>query len=418
MSSMSRLRFGAAVLCCGMVALHLAFFWLARRDALAGAADFRIFYTAALMMRRGQGDVLYVDDTQSKTQQEIAPGVVRRQGVLPYNHPPFEAALFLPFTYMTFLQGYFVWGVANLLFLSGCLFLIYPWVPRLRSMFPVIWCFAPLAFMPIATALIQGQDSILLLFLYCLTYDALRRGHSLRAGIYLGLGLFKFHLVLPFVLILLFTRRWRTLAGFLITSSVDLGVSWLMVGWRELIEYPRYVLHINALQPFHIIVPQNMPNLRGLLTGWGFTPRAPLWLEGILAAVSLAVLVWASRQWIPEDVRDIRAWDYGFSIALISTFMVGYHSYSYDMSILFLPLLLTLEHALGLRKQTHTALVYIVGIMFLSPVYLLLTLRIEHQNLFCIVLLCFAGCLALSRTRTELPASASRSTELLAAQPR
>lgn len=397
--------------------LHLAFFWLARRDAFSGSADFRIFYTASLMLRRGQGDVLYLDETQGKTQEEIAPQVVRRQGVLPYNHPPFEAALFLPVTYLAFLQAYFVWSVVNLLLLAACLFSIYPWVPRLRSMFPIVWCFAPLAFMPIATTLITGQDSILLLFLYCLAYGALRRGHDLQAGIYLGLGLFKFHLVLPFVLILLFARRWRTLAGFVITGAFDLGLSWFLVGWRELIEYPRYVLHVNRLQPFHIIVPQNMPNLRGLLTGWGFTPRPPLWLEGVLAIVSLWLLVWASRHWRPGDLRDIRAWDYGFSIALISTFMVGYHSYSYDMSILFVPLLLTLEHALGRWTQTHPALPFIVGIMFLSPVYLLLTLRLAHQSLFCIVLLCFAGCLAAAAARTEPPASANRSTELLAAQP-
>lgn len=417
MPGVSRLRFGAAVFCCGMVALHLAFFWLARRDAFSGSSDFRIFYTAALMLRRGQGDVLYSDETQRKTQQEIVPAVVHRQGLLPYNHPPFEAALFLPFTYLKYLQGYFVWGFLNFLLLAACLFSLKPWVPRLRSMFPVIWCLAPLAFMPVATTLIHGQDSILLLLVYCLTYAALRRGHPVWAGVYLGLGLFKFHLVLPFVLILLFLRYWRTLAGFAITTCLDLGLSWWMVGWRGLLEYPRYVLHINAMQPFHIIVPQNMPNLRGLLTGWGFTPRAPLWLEGVLAIVSLCVLVWASRHWKVDDLRDVEAWDYGFSIALISSFLVGYHSYSYDMTILLVPIFLTLEHILGVRARNHAALTLIVGIMFLSPVYLLLTLRSAHLNLFCIVLLCFAGYLAVSEAKTEPPTSANRNTELLAAQP-
>ena len=417
MPSVSRLRFGASALCCSMVVLHLALFWLARRSVFSGDADFKIFYTAALIVRRGEGRVLYVDATQEKVEQEIAPALVPAHGALPYNHPPFEAALFLPFTYLGFLRAYLVWTLVNLLLLAACLILIYPWVPRLRSMIPVVWCVAPLAFMPIATALILGQDSILLLFLYCLAYSALRRGHHLRAGIYLGLGLFKFHLVLPFVLILLLRRRWRILAGFAITAGFDLGLSWLLVGWRELIEYPRYVLHINQLQPLHIIVPQNMPNLRGLLTGWGFIPLPPFWVEGLLAILSLVLLTWASRQWRPGDWGDIGAWNYGFSIALVSTFIVGYHSYSYDMSILLLPLLLALEHALGVRKQFRIALTCIAAIMFLSPVYLLLTLRLRHQSLFCIVLLCFAACLAVSQAKTEPRASADRSTELLAAQP-
>ncbi|HKU28538.1 MAG TPA: glycosyltransferase family 87 protein [Candidatus Sulfotelmatobacter sp.] len=410
-----RLRFGVAVFCLGMLDLHFAFFWMARKYAFSGSPDFKIFYAAALMLKRGQGDMLYSDSLQEKTEEELAPEVVRNHGALPYNHPPFEAALFVPLTYLSFLRAYLAWTLLNLLFLAVSLFLIYPWVPRIRSLFPVTWYIAPLAFFPIAYAFMQGQDSVLLLFLYCLAYVALRKQQDLRAGIFLGLGLFKFHLVLPFVFLLLVARRWRTIAGFLISAMFDFVVSWLLVGWKELIKYPGYTLHIDRLQPFRVIVPRNMPNIRGLLTGWGSAPHPPVWLEVILVVVSLFVLGWASRQWRPGDLRDEGTWNRGFSIAMISTFLVGYHGYNQDMSMLLLPVLLIIEHTLSAARNA-TALKILAGIMFFTPLYLLLTFHVSHQNLFCIVLLCLAVLLAVSGDTEQRPASSGRGTELLTAQ--
>jgi hypothetical protein len=88
-------------------------------------------------------------------------------------------------------------------------------------------------------ALIQGQDSILLLFLYCLVFLGLRRNAEFSGGSWLGLGVFKYHLVVPFVVPLL--RRKKLTAGFMVVVVLLGLISLAVTGWQGLLSYPRYV---------------------------------------------------------------------------------------------------------------------------------------------------------------------------------
>ncbi|HEV2399229.1 MAG TPA: glycosyltransferase family 87 protein [Candidatus Sulfotelmatobacter sp.] len=376
--------------------MHAALYWVARSQILSGSPDFRIFYTAGRMLRSGEGHVLYADDVQKKIQREFAGAAVARGGPLPYNHPPFEVLLFLPLIYLPYLLAYGAWFLINLLLVAAGIYCVRSRLPTLICNFGLIAILAPLAFFPIAYALMQGQDSILLLALYSLAYMALRRKQDLHAGVWLGLGLFKFHLVLPFAFILLLRRRWLTLIGMFLIACVEGITSWLLVGGRELLIYPRFVWQVNRQQSPGVIVPANMPNLRGLFTGWSGMNPPPHWIEIGLILASVALLVWASRQWAPDRPTDLPNWDIGFSVCVFAAYLVGYHSYNQDMSVLLLPLLLALDRTLAGWTETSTVLKILLGLMFFSPLYLFLTLRLSHQNLFSIVLLCFAAYLAFS----------------------
>ncbi len=415
MPTLPRLRFALASFFLGMIIVHGVFFWAVREKLVLGFSDFRIFYTAGLMLRRGDGRVLYSEELQTKIEREFAPEAVRRSGPLPYNHPPFEAILYAPMTYLPYFSAYSLWFLVNILLLAGSVYHLRWSLPTLNSDFRWILILAPLAFFPIAYALMQGQDSILLLALYSLAYTAMRRGKDLRSGAYLGLGLFKFHLVLPFACILLLRRRWRALTGMGLIAVVEALISWALVGGRELLYYPRFIWQVNRkLEPW-VIVPANMGNLRGLFTGWKAMNPPPHWIEIALFAASLGLLVWASRQWRPLDALNSHQWDCGFSVCMVVTYLVGYHGYNQDMSFLLLPLLLALDRVLSGQWETAAGLKSVLGLMFLSPLYLLLTLQLSHQNLFSIVLLCFAGYLGASAARGEPRASANKRTELLSA---
>jgi len=409
MLNLRRFRLATSAFSIGMICLHLLVFWMARHQVTAGLPDFRIFYTAGLMIRRGQAHILYNDDVQLTTQREFVSPEFPLEDPLPYNHPPFEALLYVPFTHLPYLPAYSLWFLVNLGLLAVAIHVIRPWVPTLASQFAGPLLLIPLAFFPVAYALMQGQDSILLMVLYCLSYAAFRRRQAMRAGIYLGLGLFKFHLVLPFAFILLLKRQWRALVGVVLSASSEIAVSLALVGWKELLEYPRYAWHVNRRRLTFVIAPENMPNLRGLLTGWSGLGEARLWLELALIIVSFALLVWAARQWKTADVINPAVWDAGISVSMIATFLVGYHGYNQDLSILLLPLLLTIEHALqddGIKVRT--ALQVSLGLMFLSPLYLALTLRYMHQNLYALVLLSLAASIAASSTQLQM---ARRHTE-------
>lgn len=136
-------------------------FWPAHRQALTGWPDLSIFYTAGAMIRRGPAQLLYSVGAQSRIQREL-PEPFAGRGVLPYNHPPFEA---LPYAAMT---------------------------------------------------------------------------------------------------------GWRALKGVLGTASIEVVISWMIAGTKTLAQYPVYVLQVNRRRsPGVIIVPDNMPNLRGLFMAWG-----------------------------------------------------------------------------------------------------------------------------------------------------
>ncbi len=414
MSDRPKLRFALTSFCLGMIALHCAVFWLARYRVQAGSPDFSIFYTAGLMLRQDRGPVLYSADAQRATWREVVPGAAVRDHPLPFNHPPFEAVPFLCMTYLPYLRAYLLWFLVNLLLIGVSAYLMRPWLPTVESGFRSLLILAPLAFFPVAYALLQGQDSILLLVLYCLAYGSFRRARDMRAGVFLGLGLFKFHLVLPFVFVLLLRRRWRAVGGMLLGLGFDFAVSWAVVGWKQLLYYPRYILQINRQQPPGVIVPENMPNLRGLFTGWSELKPPAAWLQLVLIAVSVGLLVWASRYWRPENLREVDAWNKGFSIAMVATFLVGYHSYNHDMSILLLPVLVTVDGILGEQSQRLGAgtkrLEVVLALMFFTPLYLIMTLHYSHENLFALVLLGLVCCLAMSPATARPLALASTAT--------
>jgi len=415
MLNRSTVRFALAAFLLGMICIHAVLFWVVRQHVVTGSSDFRIFYTAGLMVRRGEGRVLYNEELQEKFQREFALPAVNRGGPLPYNHPPFEALLYVPFTYLPYFSAYCLWFVVNLLVIGGSIYLVRGRLRTLTRDFRSFVIFAPLAFFPIVYALLQGQDSILLLGSYFLVYSALLRKKDVQAGACLGLGLFKFHLVLPFACMLLLRRRWRVLAGFLVVAVVEGLVSLVMVGGRELLFYPRFAWQINRQQAPGVIVPANMGNLRGLFTGWRGMNPAPYSVEIALVIASIILMVWASRQWRPELV-DAQNWDGGFSVCLIVTYLVGYHGYNQDMSFLLLPLLLAMDRMLAAWEKTGAGMKCLLGLMFFSPLYLLLTLQLSHQNLFSIVLLCLAGYLA--RAATARPqALANRNRQLLSVLP-
>jgi hypothetical protein len=380
----------------GMALLNALIFCSAWKQVVKGLPDYSIFYTAGLTMRRGQGHVLYDNSTQWQLQREFVSVANQRDAPLPYNHPAFEVLLFVPLTYLSYVSSYELWVAFNLLLLCGILLFLRARIPELQFLSPWLVLLAALAFFPIAYALMQGQDSILLLALYCLAYAALRRGREFQAGVWLGLGLFKFHLVLPFVLILLFRRRLRAVLGVALSAVVEILISWALVGWNELIYYPRYAWESNRHSLIGAMAPRNMANLRGLITGWNRVPSASPWPNIVLLAASVGLLIWAARQWDASDLSNATRWNNGFSVAMLATFLVSYHSYNQDMSILFLPILILSASVLQTHAETSYvfALKIVLGIMFFSPTFLILSFYLKQTYLIALLLLVLTAILA------------------------
>ncbi len=183
-----------------LIGVHLWTWVFMLPTFLGGRADFRQLYTAGFMVRSGYASQLYDYNSQRRFQNVlVSPADI----ALPFNHLSYEALLFAPFSLLPFRAAYFTFLGTNLALLALCYRLLRPGMDTLADIFRWLPAAMFLGFLPVAAALMQGQDSILLLTLLVAATVALQRGANLTAGALVGFGLFKFQIVLPIALLLL-----------------------------------------------------------------------------------------------------------------------------------------------------------------------------------------------------------------------
>jgi hypothetical protein len=376
---MSSVKLKFAVFAClaGVVVIYGAMSWSVRESIRKGYSDFAIYYGAGSMLRRGLGHQLYDEAAQFKVQREFSPEVAIRLGALPYNHPPFEALLFVPFTYAPYPFAFLLWDTANLIMLISLPFLLRAHLPQLQGYPWPLWVLASLGFFPIFVTLLQGQDAILLLFLYCLAFVSLEKNRDGLAGVPLALGLFKPHLVLPFVLLLWVQGRKKVLYGFLPIAALLTLSSVAIVGRQGLMLYPGYVVRLENTLARGAIVPSDMPNLRGLLDL--FLPGAHQ-VVALVLVTSLALLVFGAFRC--RNAGNENLFDLKFSLAALATILVSYHAMIYDLSFLMVPVFLMANELLangrfhGYRRGLVAAA---VATFFFPPLLVVLSMR-DHRS--------------------------------------
>jgi hypothetical protein len=377
-----------------MFAIHVSMAWNSRDLIRKGYPDFTIFYSAGKILREGLGSKLYDESTQYRIQQEFAAGVSIRQGPLPYNHPPFEALLFVPFTYVPYFTAYFLWNAINLLILCALPFLLRPHLPILRQIPAPLCAFIALAFFSVFIAFLQGQDILLLLLLFVLAYVRLNKEADFSAGCWLGLGLFRFHLVLPFVLILFLAKRRMVILGLLSVALALLVISMFIMGPLQALNYPSYVWHVEQTMAHRMTaVPVGMPNLRGLTDSLLERALSKPLRDGLVALISIGLIIFTASKWRGRN------FDLAFSLALITTILVGYHAFAYDLSLLLLPMALVLNYRVqhvGYAQGSLASFAFFApfAVLFLTPLHMLLALHTDRYSLMALPLIASAWLIA------------------------
>jgi glycosyl transferase family 87 len=337
MSDSPRLRswlLATALVC--MAVTNGDILWNTRGRIRRGYSDFASFYTAGTLVRRGLGTELYNHKTQWAVQQEFASEVKIRQGPLPFIRPPFEALFFSVFAAWPYLTALFIWTCLKLALLGAIPFVVVrrgSW----REHIP-LWAVGLLTLgtFPEFMDLLMGQDAPLLAFLFAIAYWQLATDRDVGAGIALGLALFKFQLVIPFVVALWIARRRRVLLGFGASALVVLVLSAGVVGWRGLLQYPRDLLALNQATGVGLITPENQMNLRGLLIFVVGRVPYPGRIHWVLAPVALAAIVYTGLLWRKAGDRLLAA---GFGLAIMVAIITSYYAYDYDLVLLIVPLL-------------------------------------------------------------------------------
>lgn len=381
---------------------HIFLFWHAKNEALRGLADFSIFYNAARIVHAGVGHHLYNIATQEKVQSALYPKATMRNGLLLYDHPPFEILLFLPLAYFSYPAAYGVWAIINILLLFLSYRLLSPYVSELKAVWAPLPFFIFFGFFPAFVAVLQGQDSILLLFVFALAYVNLKQGHDRRGGFFLAISLFKFQFILPFLISFIFWRRWRVIWGFMVSVVMLFLLSLPLTGLRGTLAYIPFLIHLvqgrasNGVQHELGFLPNTMPNIRGIVYAWGPHLSQLSYQKPAIILFSLLAVLWAVWKWPLNRVLTEKEFDMGFSLAMIVSVLTSYHLQVHDMSLLLIPFVLALTHSLKNPSETRLMpfLLYgLIAVFFLSPLYLLL-IRYQHLYLFFWPILCLGAMLS------------------------
>lgn len=361
--------------------------WKDRDLVRKGYPDFTIFYSAGKIVRAGMASSLYDESVEFQTQVQFAPGVRIRHGALPYNHPPFEALLFVPFSFLAYLPAYLTWNAVNLGLLCMALRILRPHVALLQTRSLWVWFLCAVAFFPIFACLLQGQDMLLFFFLLVAAYVSLRQGSDLLAGCWLGMGMFRPHLVLPLAIILLFSGKRKAVLGVAGSASAMAAISIAVVGWRGFLNYPSQVWSLEQVMGRGFIFRGDMPNLRGFVVAF-FRDGQPLALT-LTAVASVFLLILAIRLF--RSAEHEGNLELGFSASVLVAVLVSYHAFVYDLGLLFLPAIFLADRARltprdEMRRVRWESVVSVVT-LFSTPLLLFLLLQLKHLNFLAPVLL-------------------------------
>jgi hypothetical protein len=305
---------------------------------LHGHADFRQLYAAGYMVRTGHAGELYDIRAQQQFQDVL---VGNDERALPFIRPAYQALLFVPLSLLPYRTAYLAFLAVNLVLLAMTFWILRPNMRNLSRVWQGLPVFIFLVFYPSALALMQGQDSILLLLLLAAALVALEQGQERRAGILVGLGLFKMQIVIPIALLFLLWRRWRFFAGFALSAGLLSLISLWVVGIAQTAAYAHSLFSVGTnlatAQQFPLRV-SIMANLRGLLAGLLGARLPAFWIQALTIVASILVLLWAARA-IPGKQKAADA----FVIAITAGLIVSYYLFIHDLSVLLIPIVITLD---------------------------------------------------------------------------
>ena len=362
------------VLATYLVVLVVSFATSVRGRTIFGpylGADFGAYFVAGKIYNTISPDQIYDAELHHRLYQEEFPDVPS-DSQLPYVNAPFFVLPFTVLARLPYAWAYFLWIVLSLaLYVAGfgMLWRTLDGIPRdawLVSLLPA------LSFMPfLVECLAGGQTSAVGFFCLAFAINRERRGHHILSGLAVSLCTYKPTLLLLAVPMLLISRRYKTVLGFVAGCGLLTLVSWLVVGPNGCLGYINKLLYFtNAstsaasglrswkyvdVNSFFRLLLGHYPGLRWTMT----------------AAVFLIVLAFLFQLWWRSDSK--RQDEQGLAWALVLTWTLVLNLYLgiYDSTLVVLSVLLTTDvfyrRALNNRGWLPVTFKFILILLYLVP---------------------------------------------------
>src|SRR5580704_6145451 len=234
------------------VCLWSAYIWTMATPGLRDRAgnlkgtDFLHFYTLGSLALAHSGADLYNIHAQSEL---VAQRVPAAAGIhyLPL-YPPQVSIPFAPFARLSYPCALILWLTVSALIYGLCIYAVWRTCPSLQSYKLTVLILA-LAFPAFWHLIAWGQTSALALACFTLAFFALRTQREFLAGLALGCLTFKPQLGVAAAVIFLATRRWKVIAGALLSASAQLAVAWIYYGPDSLRTWIQLLSRVPTLLP-------------------------------------------------------------------------------------------------------------------------------------------------------------------------
>lgn len=282
---------GGYALVAAMLASVLTFAILTGPYRAVERSDYMTYHMAARIVLDGHGSCLYEARCQSEAQRElIGEEPSFSEGALPYNSPPWLAALMVPLGLLPLSVGFAIFSLLGLLVLAWGAWRVtgVAWPASARVLAVVL----VLTTWPTAMAAIRGQSTLLVVGLLGLSVGLPRY----RSGLALGLSALKPTLAPLWAVWQLLGGHWRAVGTAAAVVAGLVALSAAVVSPQALIDYPAHLVGL-AGKDVAGIHPAEMVNWRGAaerLGGW-----QPLVIGGSIATLGLVAFAWlrsSSRQ--------------------------------------------------------------------------------------------------------------------------
>ena len=301
-------------------------------------SDYMTYHMAARIVLDGHGACLYDERCQADEQLEligVEPTFVN--GPLPYNDPPWFAALVVPLGWLPLTTGFAIftllalamlawgtWRAATHAGLSGL-------APRVLATILVLTAW------PTVLAAIRGQSTLLAAGLLGLSVGLARY----RSGLALGLSLLKPTVAPLWGAWQLLGGHWRAVGTAFVTWVVFLLVTGFVVSPQALIDYPGHLLGVAGANAVGVH-PEEMVNWRGA------AERLDLGLWFVIGG-SLITLALVAFAWMRSPSRHLAA-----AAAFIATPMVVPHANQHLFVLATIGILLAVVAVPELRGRLAT----------------------------------------------------------------
>jgi hypothetical protein len=300
-------------------------------------SDYMTYHVAARIVLDGHGACLYQESCQAQAQRElIGEEPSFANGALPFNSPPWLAAVVAPLGWLSLPIGFAIFTLLGLLVLAWG-----AWRAAahagLAGSSRLLAVVLVLTAWPTAMAVIRGQSTLLAAGLLGLSVGLARY----RSGLALGLSLLKPTLPPLWAAWQVVGGHWRAVGTAALCGLAFLAVSWIVVSPQALIDYPAHLFGVAGGDALGVH-PAEMVNWRGAAERLGL--GSWFWVAGSVATLAVVAVIW----------RRSSSRHLGAAAAFLATPLVLPHANQHEFVLATLGILLAVTALPDRRRRLAT----------------------------------------------------------------